>query len=60
MEGIVSIYLDGPRERTVELPDNWHELDDEERRAVVIDTVKQMTSDALDWTISTEYDEETT
>lgn len=58
MQGTVRIYLDGPRERAFDLPDNWSDMSDRERSEFVRPIKDELANGSLAWEINTEYDEE--
>jgi hypothetical protein len=49
--GKVEIYLDGPREREFDLPDNWCDMTDEERSEFVRPVKESLRDDSTAWEI---------
>lgn len=50
--GEVSIYLDGPRSREFELPENWCDMTYDERSEFVRPVKKSLSEDSTAWEIS--------
>lgn len=58
MKGILRIFLDGPREREIDLPDNYRELAEDAQRAITRSARNELINDTVAMEISTEYDED--
>ena len=49
--GSVSIYLDGPRSREFDVPDNWHDMTDDEREEFARPVLESLMDDSTAWQI---------